>query len=260
MNKKTTIINFTKYQGAGNDFVIVDAREQKGETPTKQQIKHICSRRLGVGADGFMIVEKNVDTDFMMRYWNADGGESTMCGNGGRCIAHFAHNLGIGNKSLLFMAIDGEHTAQILNGNIVRLKMCNTKNPEKLADAKYFINTGSPHYVEIVDDVDALNLNEIAKPIREKLNCNVNFIEINEDKTIKIRTFERGVEDETYACGTGATAAAIVAYTANITTNKTTLQAVGGILFVEFNVDKNEFNNIYLTGPATQVFTGSITI
>ena len=251
MNKKTTVINFTKYQGAGNDFVIVDAREQQFQTPTQQQIEHICSRRFGVGADGFMIVEKDNNTDFMMRYWNADGGESTMCGNGGRCIAQFAHNLGIGDKSLIFMALDG---------NIVRLQMCNTGNLEKLADNKYFINTGSPHYVEIVDDVDTLNLNEIAKPIRTKLNCNVNFIEIKKDGTMKIRTFERGVEDETYACGTGATAAAIVAYTANITTNKTTLHAVGGVLNVEFNDDNGEFNNIYLTGPATEVFTGTITI
>ena len=260
MNKKNTVINFTKYQGAGNDFVIVDARKQQFELPSKQQIEHICSRRFGVGADGFMIVESHTSADFMMRYWNADGGESTMCGNGGRCIAHFAHHLGIGNQSLLFMAIDGEHTAQILDENIVRLKMCDTNSPEKISDTKYFINTGSPHYVEIVANVDSLNLNKIAKPIREELNCNVNFIEINEDGTLKIRTFERGVEDETYACGTGAAAAAIVAYAANITTNKTTLHAVGGILNVEFNDNKGEFNEIYLTGPATEVFTGSITI
>ena len=252
-------IKFTKYQGAGNDFVIVDARTEF-ITPTKQQIAHICSRRFGIGADGFMIVESHSDSDFMMRYWNADGGESTMCGNGGRCIAHFANQLGIGTESLVFQAIDGEHTAQIFEGDIVRLKMCDTDNLKKLGDNKYFINTGSPHYVEIVKDIDKLDLHGVAKPIRHELNCNVNYIEQLTDGTLKIRTFERGVEDETFACGTGATAAAIVAYNTKLTTNNVTLHAVGGILNVEFADNSGAYSDIYLTGPAKEVFSGTISI
>ena len=252
-------MDFTKYQGAGNDFVIVDARNQF-EVPTKKQIEHICSRRFGVGADGFMILENHRADDFTMRYWNADGGESTMCGNGGRCIAHFANQLGIGTDFLTFQAIDGIHTAQIIEHDIVKLKMCDTKAPQKLEDTKFFINTGSPHYVEIVENVSELNLNEIAKPIRHKLDCNVNYIEILEDKTLKIRTFERGVEDETYACGTGATAGAIVAFYNKLTSDNVTLQAPGGTLNVQFTDCEGDFSDIYLTGPAKKVFTGTISI
>lgn len=238
-------LKFIKYHGAGNDFVICDIREEFVEL-TKEQIAFLCHRRFGVGADGYMTITKCDDADFYMRYYNSDGGESTMCGNGGRCIAHFAHSLGIGSGQLIFNAIDGLHRAYVV-GDLVRLQMIDVSEVQKLKKG-WFVNTGSPHYVEIVEDVDLLDLCAIAKPIRERLNCNVNFVEMA-DGGIKIRTFERGVEDETYACGTGATACAIV-------TNTNKVEVKGGQLNVEYEKVASGFKNVYLTGPAKKIFDG----
>lgn len=238
-------LKFVKYHGAGNDFVICDMREKLVEL-TKEQIVFLCHRRFGVGADGYMTVTNCDDADFYMRYYNSDGGESTMCGNGGRCIAHFAHSIGIGSDQLKFNAIDGLHMADV-DGDMVRLQMIDVSEVQKL-EKGWFLNTGSPHYVEIVENVDMLDLNEIAKPIRERLNCNVNFVE-KVGGGIRIRTFERGVEDETYACGTGATACAIVTQTNEV-------YVKGGQLKVDFEVAGLGFKNIHLTGPAKKVFDG----
>lgn len=243
-------LKFVKYQGAGNDFVICDMREKFVEL-SKDQISFLCHRRFGVGADGYMTISNCENGDFFMRYYNSDGGESTMCGNGGRCIAHYASSLGIGGEILKFYAVDGEHTAQIISKNEVKLKMIDIEEAVK-CDNGYFINTGSPHYVEIVENVDNLDLCKIAKPIRLKHNCNVNFVEII-NGGIKIRTFERGVEDETYACGTGATGCAIV-------TNTNKVAVKGGKLDVSYNKSGNWYKDVYLSGPAKMVFEGEIDI
>lgn len=243
-------LNFVKYHGAGNDFVICDMRENYVEL-TNEQIAFLCHRRFGIGADGYMTIAKCEDADFYMRYYNSDGAESTMCGNGGRCIAHFAHSLKIGDgNSLVFNAIDGLHRAHI-NDDLVKLQMIDTALPQ-VCDNGFFINTGSPHYVEIVDNVDELDLNAIAKPIRIKYNCNVNFVQVI-DGGIKIRTFERGVEDETYACGTGATACAIV-------TSCEKVVVKGGVLSVSYIVGKEGVVDLFLTGPAVKVFKGEVEI
>lgn len=245
-------VEFVKYQGAGNDFIICDMRKEHTELST-EQIKKLCDRRFGIGADGYMTLT-NIDCyDFYMSYYNSDGGQSTMCGNGGRCIAHYAHNLGLGiGKKLHFMAIDGQHNAEMIGENIVRLQMIDVQRVD-LCQNGWFTQTGSPHYVEVVEDIENLDLINVAKPIRERLNCNVNFVQKLDDGSCKVRTFERGVEDETYACGTGATAVAI-------TLGVNHIHAVGGDLIVDYTQKDEAYKNVFLTGPAELVYKGEIEI
>lgn len=263
-------LNFHKYQGAGNDFVIIDAR---GTQPlfSREVVSKLCHRRFGIGADGFMTLENDATEQFYMRYWNADGGESTMCGNGGRCIALFAHHLGIQGKTLSFNSSDGVHKAEILQANDhhgeIRLGMIDVPKVE-LYDNFSFLFTGSPHYVEFVDNVNEVDVDNRGRQIRNRElfasggGTNVNFVEVISEGHIRIRTFERGVEAETLACGTGATAAAIATTTLlqmEITDFRVDVQ--GGSLRVTFDkTPTGGYHNVQLSGPATRVFEGTIEI
>jgi len=255
---------FSKYHGAGNDFVIVDNRTSIFPIST-DLIKKLCTRHFGIGADGLMLLENTPSADFYMRYFNSDGNESTMCGNGGRCITLFAKNKGIIGLYAIFLGVDGEHESNFeVDGNI-NLKMQNVSDVE-IGNDYYFLNTGSPHYVRFVDDVQKVDVFRQGKQIRNAFNLknggtNVNFIDYN-NGIINIRTFERGVENETLACGTGTVASTIAYY---LHTKKFEpeyrIQTQGGVLYVKFNVmNENTFNNIWLKGPAVHVFDGEIEI
>lgn len=257
-------VKFEKYEGAGNDFIIIDNREARF-APSPELINMLCDRRFGIGADGFMLLEKDPAAEFRMRYFNADGPEATMCGNGGRCIALFAHNLGIGGKTLHFVASDGEHTAEIVaaeaHKGTISLRMGDVGNVATALDGS-FVDTGSPHYVEFTDDVDSVDVQGKGRALRyddafAPAGTNVNFVQAIKDNYLKIRTYERGVEDETYACGTGVTAAAIVA-NAKLSgdVSEFSVEARGGMLGVKFTREGGSYKNIFLTGPARRVFSG----
>ena len=259
------ILKFYKYQGAGNDFVLVDARGN-GLKFTREQVARLCDRRFAIGADGFMALEDDPSgADFYMRYFNANGGETEMCGNGGRCISLFAHHLGIGGEVKTFNSLDGAHTAEMLetHGNTgrVRLRMIDVEGYE-VRDNYVFLNTGVPHYVEFVGNVDAVDVSGRGRPIRYSEpfvpygGTNVNFVQILPDGAIRIRTYERGVEGETHACGTGAVAAAIATgIVCDPNKREYTVHAVGGDLRVTFERSgERAFTRIYLEGPAARVF------
>lgn len=262
-------LSFWKYEGAGNDFVVLDGREG-GFDPQRETVCALCDRHFGIGADGLMILEKDPQAQFRMRYFNADGGESTMCGNGGRCIALFAEHLGIGDRIKHFNGSDGPHTAEIVslddrNGGVVTLHMIPVESVFH-EDQYFFLNTGSPHYVEFVKEVDAVDVYALGREIRysesfaEIGGTNVNFVEITGDGKLRIRTYERGVENETLACGTGATAAAIAAYIYRQShRTRFELETRGGRLEVSFSTpDGLRFEDIRLTGPAKKIFSGTI--
>jgi diaminopimelate epimerase len=257
-------IHFYKYQGTGNDFVILDNRNEEYEGLTSAQIKFLCDRRFGIGADGLMLLNLLQGYDFEMKYYNADGGESSMCGNGGRCLVQFANDVGIKNSSYNFLAIDGPHEALFDEKGWVQLKMKDVSTI-KNHDGDAILDTGSPHFVRIVDDVRHHNVVDEGKHIRyskeyEEQGINVNFVEI-EDRRIYVRTYERGVENETYSCGTGVTASALVCAHNDLGFNRVEVQTLGGNLAVEFKKHENDtFNDIWLCGPATFVFKGEITL
>ncbi len=254
-------LDFFKYQGTGNDFVILDNR--LGQFPKENQklIAHLCHRNFGIGADGLILLENDDHSDFRMVYFNADGNESTMCGNGGRCIVAFAQHLGIFDQQTTFNAIDGLHHATMTDG-IVSLQMIDVAQVEIHTD-NWFVNTGSPHDVRLVKDLHLYDVYTEGKQIRNsvygKEGSNVNFVEQLNDDTFKVRTYERGVENETLACGTGVTAVALAMYTGNYTQSQTVkLPVQGGQLEVSFKATPNGFTDIFLTGPAQQVFQGTI--
>jgi len=254
-------IIFYKYQGTGNDFVIIDNR-QGDVVLTRQQVKFLCNRRFGIGADGLMLLNTKAGYDFEMIYFNADGGESTMCGNGGRCLVKFAHDMGMKKYQYHFIAIDGDHEANISDNGWVNLKMLDVSMVDyRRGDA--VLNTGSPHYVKTVSEIKAVNVYKEGRDIRynnefEKEGINVNFVEQEQDH-IFVRTYERGVEDETLSCGTGVTASALVNAHNDKGFNRVEVETLGGKLAVEFDKDDDEhFKNIWLCGPATFVFKGEI--
>lgn len=257
-------LHFYKYQGTGNDFILIDNRKNEIDLTT-EQIKWLCDRRFGIGADGLMMLEIEPGADFKMVYFNSDGNESSMCGNGGRCISAFAKKIGVINDRAKFIAIDGVHEAVIHEG-FVSLKMNDVKSIEKNED-HFYLNTGSPHYVKFVEDVNQYNVFEEGKKIRYNdrfaaEGTNVNFIE-KKDDVVFVRTYERGVEGETLSCGTGVTASALVAAINGIATGKNycKISTLGGDLRVKFDkVLETNFYNIWLEGPAEFVFEGQIEI
>jgi diaminopimelate epimerase len=258
-------IEFYKYQGTGNDFVILDNRQNEIKDLSHKQIEKLCDRRFGIGADGLMLLTLKDGFDFEMIYYNADGNESSMCGNGGRCLVKFAYDLGIHKSIYKFLAIDGEHEAEIDTNGIVRLKMQNVNAVEEHATHS-ILNTGSPHFVKYAVNVDAIDVVESGKSIRyskafEKEGININFVEKIDDNTIFVRTYERGVEDETLSCGTGVTAAALVSAHNENGYNQIKVKTLGGNLSVEFEKhDTHSFNNIWLCGAAIFVYKGIIEI
>lgn len=263
-------LNFWKYEGAGNDFVLLDLRDTNFE-PSAEQVAQICDRRRGVGADGLMILGRSQECDFSMRYFNSDGPEATMCGNGGRCIAWFADRLGIGGHRKRFEAIDGIHTAEILSreGSVarVRLGMVDVEGVEVCPDGDVLLDTGSPHLVRRVDSLE-MDVVGVGRALRYDAKtaptqgANINFVEVLGEGQLALRTYERGVEDETLACGTGATATAIaIAHTLQPAVRHFCLRALGGELEVEFSTeDHRRYENIFLTGPARMVFEGVVEI
>lgn len=254
-------LTFYKYQGTGNDFVIFDNRNGDIQLTT-QQVKHLCDRRFGIGADGLMLLNTRPGYDFEMIYFNADGREASMCGNGGRCLVKFAYDMGMRETSYKFIAVDGEHEANIDGNGWVNLKM---KDVNKIEHNRgdSILNTGSPHYIKPVSDVKELNVYREGKEIRNsrefvKEGINVNFVEQRDD-LIMVRTYERGVEDETFSCGTGVTAAALVFAHNDKGFNRVDVETMGGKLAVEFDkISDQHFENIWLCGPATFVYKGEI--
>lgn len=257
-------IPFFKFHGAMNDFVVLDGRDSAVPELSLELIQLICNRRSGIGADGVIIL-KELPNGLRMVYFNSDGREGSMCGNGGRCFAAFARMLGLAADQVDFEAYDGPHRAFVLNSNnnqyIVNLEMSHVSGVEKLNDCM-LLDTGSPHYVTFVDDLDAVDVFNNGKSIRyserfAKDGINVNFVQ-PESGVLKIRTYERGVEAETMACGTGSVAAAIAAYESGLVTssNNIIIQTRGGVLQVSFEKKDGAYHHVTLTGPAEFVFKG----
>ena len=258
-------IKFSKYQGAGNDFVLIDHRYTELKNIDNKLVAQLCDRRFGIGADGLMFLKSHPDYDFEMIYYNADGNVGSMCGNGGRCIVAFAKHLGIIDNETNFLAVDGPHYAKITaEGNWIELQMIDVEDIKKDEEA-FVLNTGSPHYVKEVTDLASLDVFNAGKTIRNnetyKTNgINVNFVE-NKGDYLFVRTFERGVEDETYACGTGVTAVAMaMAQQKQPGYIETPIEVLGGKLQINFDYDGAKFTNVFLCGPAEKVFEGSLMV
>ena len=258
-------ILFNKYQGTGNDFIVIDNRDKKFNREDLALVKKLCDRRFGIGGDGLMLLQMAQGYDFEMVYYNSDGNESSMCGNGGRCIVEYARTLGLVKTKAFFLASDGEHEA-VVNTGYISLKMNNVSRVE--LGAKYaYLNTGSPHYVEFVNNVERYDVFGRGQIIRyndrfKEEGTNVNFIE-KQLNTLFVRTYERGVEAETYSCGTGVTAAALVAALKSVSTTESfcDIKTLGGELKVKFTRHPdNSFTDIWLEGPATFVYKGEIKI
>ena len=251
-------IEFYKYQGTGNDFIMIDDREHNFDIKNSQLISALCERRMGIGADGLILLRNHQKYDFEMIYFNADGIQSSMCGNGGRCIIDFAFTLEIIDSEATFIAIDGVHKGKIFE-DIVALKMQNVKRIKEIGD-DFLLDTGSPHYIKMVDNLDSLNINKEGKNIRnsdlfQKDGVNVNFV-LN-DNNLEVRTYERGVESETLSCGTGAVAVALSMYYAGyIKDTDIQIETKGGSLGVSFEEFNGIYRNIWLSGDASMVYAG----
>ena len=252
---------FTKYQAAGNDFILIDAREpvvrQKIAALTRSDLAKICDRRFGIGADGIILLLSHPEYDFEMKNYNSDGGECSMCGNGGRSLVHFAHSLGLKKNSYRFLATDGVHEAKI-EGNLIHLKMQDVTTGTPTPFGITF-NTGSPHLIRNVKNLMSIEVVSEGRNLRNSPlfmpgGININFIE-DIDGQLFIRTYERGVEDETLSCGTGVIAAALAV---NHASGETSIQARGGMLTVKFEKNEAGFKNIWLIGPAEKTFEGTI--
>lgn len=252
---------FFKYQGTGNDFVLLDNRQQLFPKENTRLVAKLCDRKFGIGADGLILLENDQASDFKMVYYNSDGNESTMCGNGGRCIVAFAARLDLIDNEATFNAIDGVHRAHIEDG-IVTLWMNEVTEIES-RNISFFLNTGSPHHVQLVSGIEEMDVKTEGAKLRYglygKTGSNINFVSKLGASSFKVRTYERGVEDETLACGTGVTAVAIAMHHAKHTKeDEVTVEVEGGQLTVAFNHENERYTNIRLIGPATFVFKGEI--
>jgi len=260
-------VEFCKYEGAGNDFIMIDNR--KGNfMPESEAINRLCDRHFGIGGDGLILLENDLHHDFSMRYFNADGNEGTMCGNGGRCIAWYARNSGFDKNKFVFRASDGIHEAEILEANdtqsLVKLRMNDVSEINKNG-LNMMVNTGSPHLLVQVKNIDNIDVYNLGRKFRYNEafgddGINVNFMKIT-DGEINLRTYERGVENETLACGTGAVASAVVALFMDCRlTSPIKIKAKGGRLKVFAKRKNDGFTEIWLEGPAKFVFRGEITV
>lgn len=254
-------IHFYKYQGTGNDFILIDDRTHTFVAePTL--ISRLCHRRFGIGADGLILLRTHPDYDFEMVYFNADGAEGSMCGNGGRCTVRFAHDLGLFSDHTTFLAVDGPHEATA-TPDIIHLKMSPVHGLDR-HETYDFLNTGSPHYVAYVEQVDTTDVVAIGRAVRYGEvygpvgGTNVNFVEVQSPNHLKVRTYERGVEDETYSCGTGVTACALSAHAHFGWEGPIQIEVVGGQLQIAFReISPAQYDDIYLIGPAVRVFEGT---
>ena len=252
-------INFTKYHGTGNDFIMIDDRSETFDESNVKLIEAMCRRRFGIGADGLILLRNEAEYDFKMVYFNSDGRQSSMCGNGGRCLVQFAHSLGVFEHECKFLAIDGDHLGKVLTDGKIKLKMGNVGAIARDGE-DYILDTGSPHYIQSVDNVVQKDIQRDGALIRysehyKKDGINVNFIEFV-DGVLHVGTYERGVEDETYSCGTGVTASAIVAHEMRGCDSPVSINTKGGALKVHFEKSENGYNDIWLEGPAVKVFDG----
>jgi diaminopimelate epimerase len=256
---------FSKYQGTGNDFLIGDNREGSYTFLTAEQIQRICDRRLGVGADGLILLESATGADFLMRYFNADGQPGSFCGNGARCITEFAFRAGLIQQTCTFLATDGLHRAQREENGTISLLMQPVTALYEHTDGQ-FVDTGSPHLVVPVTELDHLDVATEGRSIRNteryrSKGVNVNFVQRTEEaQTIRVRTYERGVENETYSCGTGAVAAALCCAEKMTGSQQITVLTKGGTLQVRFKKDEAGYAEIWLCGPATYVFETTLDI
>ena len=252
---------FYKYQGTGNDFVMIDNRKAVFPRESQELVASLCDRRFGIGADGLILLEQDENFDFKMVYFNSNGKEGSMCGNGGRCLIAFAKELQLIDTEATFSAIDGVHLATIEN-DIVSLKMQDVQEITKRKNHS-FLNTGSPHHVQFVTDLENFNVTKEGAKLRFGLygenGSNINFVKQLSPDSFSVRTYERGVEDETLSCGTGVTAVALVVHHLGICT-KTYIKitTLGGELAVKFDSASKGYKNIYLIGPAKFVFKGTI--
>lgn len=255
-------LNFVKFQGAGNDFLIIDNRTGFFNGDNESLIEFLCHRRFGVGADGLMLLEKDDTYDFSMKYYNSDGREASMCGNGGRCIVAYANRLGLIGRKATFMAADGVHEAVLVEKNLVDLQMIDVNKIDEHSDG-YFLNTGVPHLVHFVEDLNMIDVNIDGRQFRydarfQPEGTNVNFVK-QKGNHLTVYTYERGVESETLACGTGITASALsAAYLNNEVEGAYRITAKGGELEVRFKKEEGIYKYIWLKGPAEMVFEGSI--
>lgn len=255
-------IEFVKYHGTGNDFILINgmAREFPKELFTQSIVAHWCHRRFGIGADGLIILLPDVDADFYMWYFNSDGRPSSMCGNGSRCALHFAQNLGLFKGASTFKAADGLHQGRI-HENVISVQM-NIGEPKKRIDGDYVVDTGSPHYVRYVPSIADIDIRSIGRQVREseefiEEGINVNFVEVIGSNHLKVATYERGVEDETYSCGTGVTACAIIErLRTSALDGDIKVLTKGGELSVRFTEGENGDSEVWLNGPAVPVFEG----
>ena len=252
------IIEFYKYQGTGNDFIIIDDRKQFFNIKDQSLIAALCERKMGIGADGLILLQNHDEYDFKMVYFNSNGEQSSMCGNGGRCIVAFANMLEIISDETTFLAVDGIHQAKITQDDVL-LKMNDVKKIESMHDG-FYLDTGSPHFIKIVDNLEGINVVQEGRVIRnselfKKNGVNVNFVSFNSD--LEVRTYERGVEDETLSCGTGVVAVAIAMHYADLTIENTIeVKTRGGILIVGFEYFKGVYRNVWLSGNASMVYGG----
>jgi diaminopimelate epimerase len=258
-------IHFNKYEGTGNDFVMIDNRHNFFPKNDVGLIEKLCDRRFGIGADGLILLEQDAEADFRMVYYNSDGNESSMCGNGGRCLVAFAQRLAVIQDDTNFTATDGPHHATIFENGLVSLGMKDVS--EVFIKEDYvFLNTGSPHHVTMVEDLENFDVKNQGAKIRYsdlygKSGSNINFVVQLADNHFALRTYERGVEDETLSCGTGATAVAIAMHTTGRThANTIYLNVQGGKLEVSFTKEGDKYTNVFLKGPASFVFSGDIEI
>lgn len=257
-------IHFYKYQGTGNDFVMIDNRDLQFPKDEKV-ILNLCDRRFGIGGDGLILLENDEDSanfDFKMVYYNSDGRESTMCGNGGRCIIAFAHFLDIFEDRCHFNAVDGAHEGEVC-GSEIKLKMIDVEIAKNDGDS-FVLNTGSPHYVKFVDKVQDFDVFNEGRSIRNSANyaaegINVNFVQPLNENSLFVRTYERGVEDETYSCGTGVTASALT-WMEKKNLEQVHVKVLGGTLNVYAKRQGKNFTDVWLQGPAKMVFQGKIKI
>lgn len=252
-------MKFHKYHGTGNDFILIDGMSSKDKLDFNTEfIAKMCHRRFGIGADGFIILSPSESADFKMDYFNSDGKRSTMCGNGSRCLVRFAHTLGYISDETKFEAVDGLHEAKVAED--ISVKMIDVKVVEPI-DEDYFLDTGSPHYVQFGENLDDLDIIKHAHAIRynnrfRANGTNVNFVK-RISNGIQVRTYERGVEDETYSCGTGVVASAIAGYQKFGDLGKEiAIDTKGGALKVSFATDGTQFTSVWLHGPAEKVFSG----
>ena len=255
-------ISFDKYHGCGNDFIIINNLSNTFPNSSVNLIKNLCDRNLGIGADGLILINDSKNEAFEMKYYNSDGKISTMCGNGGRCAMHYSSQMGISNEKSKFLACDGLHYGEVSNDS-VRISLQGVDG-YRLINDDIFIDTGSPHLVKILKNISNINILKKSRDIQKSKDfissgVNVNYVSIIDPDSIQLRTYERGVENETLSCGTGAVAAALsFSIVTNSSLKKVLVKTLGGNLLVEFKNDNNNFYDIYLSGKVKKVFSGVI--